>query len=68
VQHPHRAPTPLDLTELPKGSELRSVTAVPTEVSGRRALRVELTDAVTLHRKAGVDYVDMPTFLIIRKA
>ena len=65
MQHPHRAPTTLDLTELPEGSELRSVTAVPTEVSGRRALRVELTDAVTLHGTPGVDYVDMPTFMII---
>jgi hypothetical protein len=65
VQHPHRAPTSLDLTELPNGSELRSVTAVSTEVSGRRAVRVELNDAVTLHGKAGVDYVDMPTSLII---
>jgi hypothetical protein len=68
VQHPHRAPTSLDLTELPEGSELRSVTAVPIEVAGRRALRVELTDAVTLHGKPGVDYVDMPTFLIIRES
>ncbi len=65
MQHPHRAPTTHDLTKLPEGSELRSVTAVPTEVSGRRALRVELTDAVTLQGMAGVDYVDMPTFLII---
>ena len=29
------------------------------------ALRVELTDAVTLEGKPGVDYVDMPTFVII---
>jgi hypothetical protein len=65
MQHPHRAPTTHDLTKLPEGSELRSVTAVPTEVSGRRALRVELTDAVTLQGMPGVDYVDMPTFLII---
>jgi hypothetical protein len=61
VQHPQRATTTHDLTKSPDGSELRSVTAVPTEVSGRRALRVELTDAVTLHGKPGVDYVDMPT-------
>jgi hypothetical protein len=65
MQHPHRAPTRHDLTKLPEGSELRSVTAVPADVSGRRALRVELTDAVTLQGKPGVDYVDMPTFLII---
>jgi hypothetical protein len=65
VQHPHRATTMHELTKSPEGSELRSVTAVPTEVSGRRALRVELTDAVTLHGKPGVAYVDMPTFVII---
>jgi hypothetical protein len=65
VQHSHRATTMHELTKLPEGSELRSVTAVPTEVSGRRALRVELIDAVTLHGKPGVDYVDMPTFVII---
>jgi hypothetical protein len=38
---------------------------VPIEVAGRRALRVELTDVVTLHGKPGVDYVDTPTFPII---
>jgi hypothetical protein len=35
------------------------------EVAGRRALRVELTDAVTLEGRPGVDCVDMPTFVII---
>jgi hypothetical protein len=63
MQEPRRTPAMHDLTELPEGSELRSVTAVPTEVSGRRALRVELTNTVTLHGKPGVDYVDMPTFI-----
>jgi hypothetical protein len=53
------------LTELPEGSKLRAVTAVPAEVAGRSALRVELTDAVTLEGRPGVDYVDMPTFVII---
>ena len=53
------------LTELPEGSKLRSVTAVPAEVAECRALRVELTDVVTLEGKPGVDYVDMPTFVII---
>jgi hypothetical protein len=65
MQHHHRASTTHDLTKLPDGSELRSVTAVPTHVAGRRAVRVELTDAITLHGKPGVDYVDMPTFVII---
>ena len=59
------AATTHSLTELPEGSRLRAVTAVPAEVAGRRALRVELTDAVTLEGKPGVDYVDMPTFVII---
>jgi hypothetical protein len=64
MQHPHRDPTTHDLTEFPEGSAAL-VTAVPTEVSGRRALRVEPTGAISLHGKPGVDYVDMPTFLII---
>jgi hypothetical protein len=59
------AATTHSLTELPEGTKLRAVTAVPAEVAGRRALRVELTDAVTLEGKPGVDYVDMPTFVII---
>jgi hypothetical protein len=50
---------------LPEGSKLRAITAVPAKVAGRRALRVELTNAVTLEGKPGVDYVDMPTFMII---
>lgn len=59
------AATTHSLTELPECSRLRAVTAVPAEVAGRRALRVELTDAVTLEGKSGVDYVDMPTSVII---
>jgi hypothetical protein len=65
MAQPDPAATTYGLTELPEGSKLRSVTAVPAEVAGRRALRVELTDAVTLKGKPGVDYVDMPTFVII---
>jgi hypothetical protein len=57
--------TTLDLDELPGGSVLRSVTAVPAVVSGRSALRVELTDDVTFNGSAGVDYVDMPMFVAI---
>jgi hypothetical protein len=59
------AATTHSLTELPEGSKLRAVTAVPAEVAGRSALRVELTEVVTLEGKPGVDYVDMPTFVII---
>ena len=65
MAQPDPAGTTYGLTELPEGSKLRSVTAVPAEVAGRRALRVELTDAVTLKGQPGVDYVDMPTFVII---
>jgi hypothetical protein len=57
--------TTLDLDELPEGSVLRSVTAVPADVSGRSALRVELTDDVTFNGSPGVSYGDMPTFVVI---
>jgi hypothetical protein len=60
-----RGQTAYQLAELPEESRLRSVTAVPTDIAGRRALRVELTDEVTLQGNPGVDYVDMPTFVII---
>jgi hypothetical protein len=65
MTQPDPAATTHSLTELPEGATLRTVTAIPAEISGRRALRVELTDAVTLEGKPGVDYVDMPTFVII---
>jgi hypothetical protein len=65
MAQPDPAGTTYGLTELLEGSKLRSVTAIPAEVAGRRALRVELTDAVTLKGQPGVDYVDMPTFVII---
>ena len=54
-----------DLDELPDGSTLRSVTATPTTIADRKALRVELTDNVTFNGRPGVDYVDQPTFVII---
>jgi hypothetical protein len=53
------------LTELPEGSKLRAVTAVPPRSLAAGLSGVELTDAVTLEGKPGVDYVDMPTFVII---
>jgi len=52
------------LEQLPTGSVLRGVTAVPAEIKGRKALRVELTDAVT-SGKPGVDFGDGPTLVII---
>jgi hypothetical protein len=63
--HHDAAATTHSLTKLPESSKLRAVSAVPAEVAGRRALRIELTKAVTLEGKPGVDYVDMPTFVII---
>jgi Domain of Unknown Function (DUF1080) len=60
-----RVETAYDLATLPPDLKVRSVTAVPADVAGRRAVRVELTDAVTFQGQPGVDYVDMPTFVII---
>jgi hypothetical protein len=57
--------TSYDLDQLPEGSTLRSVTATPAIIAGRRALRVELTEAVTYEGRPKVDYVDMPTFVIL---
>lgn len=53
------------LTDLPVGADLRSVTAIPAQVDGRAGLRVQLTDEVAHEGRAGVDYVDQPTFVII---
>ena len=36
------------LTELPEGCKLRAVTAVPAEVAGRRALRVDMPTFVII--------------------
>jgi hypothetical protein len=61
----HSDQTSYDLDQLPEASTLRSVTAAPAFIAGRRALRVELTDAVTYDGRPKVDYVDMPTFVIL---
>lgn len=61
-------PTVYDLDRLPEGSTLRSVTTATATIAGRRALRVELTDTVTFQGTPKVDYVDMPTFVIIPTA
>ena len=53
-----------DLTTLPPGASLRSVSAAPTTIAGRNALRVELTESVSAG-VYGVDYVDMPTFAVL---
>mgnify|MGYP001592866055 CR=1 FL=1 len=51
------------LTDLLVGVRLRSVTAQPATAAGRDALRVELTDDITLNGTPGIDYVDQPTFV-----
>lgn len=58
---PHRS---FDLTALPLDTTLRSVVAWPTTVAGRKALRVELTDAAGAGTP-GIDFVDRPTFAIL---
>lgn len=57
--------TTLPLAELPAGATLHSVTATPVELDGRRALRISLTDEVTLNGTPDVDYHDEPTFVRI---
>lgn len=54
-----------NLLPLPSGATLRSVTASPVEIDGRQALRVELEPAITAIGKPGIDYVDMPTFVVL---
>ena len=63
---PAEPPVPTyPLDRLPAGAELRSVTAAPAEIAGRRALRVELTKEVAEQGRPDVDYVDMPTFVVV---
>ncbi|UTT71245.1 DUF1080 domain-containing protein [Arthrobacter sp. DNA4] len=54
----------LRLNELPVGASLRSVTAQPSEVAGRKALRVALTGEAAAG-VPGVDYIDQPTFVLL---
>jgi hypothetical protein len=60
---PSRTTPTFDLAALPAGAVLHSVDAMPATIAGRRALRVSLTDAVTLHGRPGVDYIDRPTYV-----
>ena len=53
------------LADVPPGATLRSVTAEPSDVAGRPALRISLTEAVRREGKPGVDFVDQPTFVIL---
>ena len=54
-----------DLTEYPAGALNRSVTATPGAIEGRPGLRVSLTDEVTRDGVPEVDYIDMPTFVLL---
>ncbi|NRF95996.1 hypothetical protein HQN89_34900 [Paenibacillus frigoriresistens] len=53
-----------DLGTLPEGARPKSVTASPITVDGRQALRVSLTEEAS-KGEPNVDFVDMPTFLMI---
>lgn len=55
----------LDLSSLPSGTMLRSVTADAREHAGRSSLRVTLDEHIAAHGKPGVDFVDMPTFAVL---
>lgn len=54
-----------DFTTLPAGLQNKSVTSQITDIAGRRALRVQLTEDLALNGKPDVDYVDMPTFAVL---
>ncbi len=51
-----------DLATLPAGAELHRVTAMPVEYKGRKALKIELTEAVRSGRP-GIDFGDTDTFV-----
>ena len=53
------------LTDLPDGAVAHRVTARPTTIAGREAVRVELPDEVSRHGRPGIDYIDQPTFMLI---
>jgi hypothetical protein len=52
------------LEQLPSGATLHKVTAEPTEYKGRKALKVELSEAATRGQPV-IDFRDMPTFVLI---
>ena len=51
-----------DLATLPPGAELHRVTAMPVEYKGRKALKIELTEAVR-RGQPGIDFGDTDTFV-----
>src|SRR5262244_3617184 len=58
-----QAPGVYSLHEMPAGATLHTVTAAPAEYKGRRALKVEFTDAAN-EGPPGV-LIDMPTYVLI---
>jgi hypothetical protein len=54
-----------DLTTLPPGLQNTSVTSQITDIAGRRALCVQLTEDIARNGKPDFDYVDMPTFAVL---
>src|ERR1700716_2042925 len=58
-----QAPGVYGLHEVPAGAILHKVSAAPAEYNGRKAPKVEFTEAANKDRP-GVD-VDMPTFVLI---
>src|SRR6266446_1181480 len=60
-----QAPGVYSLHEVPAGATLHTVTAAPAEYKGRKALKVEFTEAAN-KGPPGVDLLfDMPTFVLI---
>src|SRR5215217_4355475 len=60
-----QGPGNYDLHDMPAAATLHDVTAVPAEYKGRKALRIEFTEAVN-KSPPGVDLLfDMPTFVLI---
>src|SRR5215469_1038323 len=57
------APSVYSLQEMPVGATLHTVTAAPAEYKGRKALRVEFTDAAN-EGPPGI-LIDMPTYVLI---
>jgi hypothetical protein len=60
-----QTPSAYGLHELPADATLHTVTATPAEYKGRKALKVEFTEAAN-RSSPGVDLLfDMPTFVLI---
>jgi hypothetical protein len=52
------------LEQMPSGARLHKVIAEPAKSKGRRALKVELTEAAA-RGQPGIDFRDMPTFALL---